>query len=120
MINVTVTLAGIFIVACCVILTRARMYSVRRAMNLPKQADCGEKEAEECAKNISLFLAERAKMCGIYIHNMEGQAGVTYDELHRIMIGKDESILALIRISQALGCEISVREKSIDGNRDNI
>lgn len=119
MTNLTIVLAGIFIVACCVILTRARMYSVRRAMNLPKQADCGEKEAEECAKNISIFLAERAKVCGMYIHNMEGQAGVTYDELHRIMLGKDESILALIRIAQALGCEISVKERQVEGIRNN-
>lgn len=119
MTNLTIVLAGIFIVACCVILTRARMYSVRRAMNLPKQADCGEKEAEECAKNISIFLAERAKVCGMYIHNMEGQAGVTYDELHRIMLGKDESILALIRIAQALGCEISVKERQVEGVRNN-
>lgn len=56
MTNLTIFLAGIFIVSCCVILTKARMYSVRRAMNLPKQADCGEKEAEECAKkHFSLF-----------------------------------------------------------------
>lgn len=118
MTNLTIVLAGIFIVSCCVILTKARMYSVRCAMNLPKQADCGEKETEECAKNISIFLAERAKVCGMYIHNMEGQAGVTYDELHRIMLGKDESILALIRISQALGCEILVRESPADKASD--
>lgn len=60
MTNLTIVLAGIFIVSCCVILTKARMYSVRRAMNLLKQADCGEKEAEECAKNISLYLTSES------------------------------------------------------------
>lgn len=119
MTSMTIVIAGFFLVACCAILMKARMYSVRRALKLPRQADCGEKEAEECAKNISLFLAERAKMCGMYIHNMEGQSGVTYDELHRIMIGKDESILALIRIAQALGCEISVKEREVGEAHNN-
>lgn len=60
MTNLTIVLAGIFIVSCCVILTKARMCSDRRAMNLPKQADCGEKEAEECAKNISIYLSSES------------------------------------------------------------
>lgn len=119
MINITIIIVGFSLVVCCMILMKVRIYSVRRAMKIPKQSVCVEKEAEQCARNISMFLAERAKACGMYIHNMEGQCGVSYDEFHRIILGKDESILALIRIAQALGCEISVKEREVGEIRNN-
>lgn len=106
--------SGIALIVGAALVLRARKYSVRRALNMPKQSECGEKEAEECARIISMFLSDRAKAGGLYMHNMENQAGVTYEDLHRIMLGKDEGILALIRICRALGCELTIRQKPSD------
>ena len=106
--------SGIALIVGAALVLRARKYSVRRALNMPKQSECGEKEAEECARIISMFLSDRAKAGGLYMHNMENQAGVTYEDLHRIMLGKDEGVLALIRICRALGCELTIRQKPSD------
>ena len=70
------------------------------------------------AREIGLFLFNRAKICGVHFMTADKDTGVSYEAIRDISRGKDTHIVNFLRMAHYLGCEVVVRQTGTSDTED--
>lgn len=92
------------------LVVRYRRYNIHRALALPKNPPRYPVSAMKSAREIGLFLFNRAKICGVNFMTADKDTGVSYEALRKIAYGKDTHIVNFLRMAHFLGCEVVIRQ----------
>lgn len=90
---------------------KTRKHNVQKALKIPKDTSAVESTAQETASRLGDFLVARSEISGVYLHKGNDNETVPFNTVLRVVQGKDDGVLTLIRLAERLGCEVVIREK---------